>query len=310
MPPQQRPPNGASMPSRTPDIFAGSAPQTAAPASRGLAPCAIIGNGVVGNLLASRLRPHRKVAVVPARDLVTPGGAALLRRQVHEGANIILAHGREVRARTFRRDYRDLLASRIAPLYAVARILAASPTAGRLILISSTLAAMPVPTMVPNLIGLQLEFERAFDEIFRQYATRIVRVGAILDECAQIRQRLPRLKASVLVKRIRPSRRTAIPWVDGDLLAGTVTRALEDPSAGILTAAYRHGLDWSELMDSTLGTRVTITSDVLFFGVWWLLGVRPEFLTADVSHIWPADANSSAEGDYSSRSSSDPSNVS
>lgn len=253
-----------------------------------LGPCVIIGNSVVGNLLAEQLRLHCRVTLVPARRLVSMAETTQLRRELDEGASVILAHGREVGARTFRRDYDELLASRIQPMQQVERLLSSSETANRVVLISSTVAAMPAPPRAPNLVSLQHEFEDAFNEIYRSRNHSIVRAAAILDEAGQIHQRLPRLRATLLVKRLRPRRRTAIPWVDRELLAQTVIQALKADSSNVLTAAHRDGLDWSQLMDQILGTRFTIASDALFFGAWWLLGVRSEFLKADVRYLWCA----------------------
>lgn len=247
----------------------------------------IIGQGIVGGLLALELEANAAVTILSARSLLAGTALSQLRALLASGTRIVFAHGREISARTFVRDYNELLASRIEPLELVASEVNRLGIAVKPILISSTIAWLPADHAAEDtLVSLQHRFEAKFKVLYARHGCCIVRAGALLDPDGQISRRLARLKRTLLLKYLRPTSRTSIPWTDRRCLRDVLQRACASDSPEIMTSMHRQGFDLGTLFDRALGTAFSVrVPDELFWKIWWLLGVRREFLQISVRDV-------------------------
>jgi len=189
---------------------------------------------------------------------------------------IVFAHGKPVTVKRFAESFDDLLASRVAPM---APFDPATPA----ILISSTVACLPSPPGVRDLPALQRNYEAAF--LARWPDGSILRLGAMRGPGWQIDRGLEPLRRTVLLKRLRMTGRTDIPWADDRLLSAALRRAVETPVRAVV--AHGEGFDVNPFLDSGLGplaVRLPLP-DAWFRAAYEGMGAPPQFLritTADV----------------------------
>lgn len=232
----------------------------------------VVGQGLVGQACVRMLAGQgHAIAPIAARALLAgdaPPPAEL----------VVFAHGKPVTVKRFAEAYDDLLASRAGPLQAFR---AGAPA----VLISSTVACLSSPADGRDLPNLQRAFEAAFLARFPDGS--VLRLGAMRGPGWQIDEGLAPLKRTLLLKRLRMTGHTDIPWADDTLLAEALRQAV---SKGRLKGlvAYPKGFDVNAFLDAGLGPtgfRVRIP-DAWFRGAYESLGAPPSFLsitTADLA---------------------------
>ena len=244
----------------------------------------IVGNGRIGTVLARALDDGRALARESARGVADGSADAGLWALSGAPLTVVFAHGRDVNDRDFERDYAAILGSRLKPLERVAEAL--GPAVRRAVLVSSTAASLPDDGKA-SLPALQHAFERRFVELFGGVPTVVLRAGTLTGEGSQMLEGLRTLgRRSILLKRLRLSGRTDIPYCDERLLTAAVRAAVEADSHQRWVVAYPRGLDLNAELDAALPGGWTLTLPrPLFAALWSSMGVRPEFFQVSMEGL-------------------------
>ncbi|MDJ1638189.1 hypothetical protein [Rhizobium rhizogenes] len=242
----------------------------------------IIGQGGIGKDLRSRIGAG--AMIVGARDfldMAESGASELLRG----ASTVVFAHGASVNTRSFRRDFKTLLQSRMRPVDKAAQHLS---NACRYILVSSTVAYRS-PSDAGGLAALQNAYESHFRTALRGANTVILRFGTVVTGNGNVEQSLARLSRTFILRRLRVLSRTEIAYVGTCTMQATSTliaSSSTDFDGEIIAVAEPEGLDLNALLDALLPARVTIPVPLrLYTWLFGLFGVRPEFFETSLALV-------------------------